>query len=112
MGLYDESWCVDCGKSQPYSSDDVVCGTCTANAYETRSGQLINYIKLHIISLEQDSAEVQKDLDYEEDLESDEYRMLEIQDIYLNGQLSATRHLLSLASDILGVQLEETNVHN
>ena len=40
-------------------------------------------------------------------MESDEYRQLEIQDIYLNGQLSATRHLLSLASDILGIQLEE-----
>ena len=107
MGLYDESWCVDCGKSQPYSPDDVVCGDCTSEAYEKRSIQLVNYMKLHVISLEQDSEQVQKDLDYEEDLESDEYRMLEIQDIYLNGQLSATRHLLSLASDILGVQLEE-----
>ena len=107
MGLYDESWCVDCGKSQPYSPDDVVCGDCTSEAYEKRSIQLVNYMKLHVISLEQDSEQVQKDLDYEEDLESDEYRMLEIQDIYLNGQLSAARHLLSLASDILGVQLEE-----
>lgn len=107
MGLYDESWCVDCGKSQPYSDEDVVCGTCTAEAYETRAGQLVNYMKLHVISLEQDSEQVQKDLDYEEDMESDEYRQLEIQDIYLNGQLSATRHLLSLASDILGIQLEE-----
>ena len=107
MGLYDESWCVDCGKSQPYSPDDVVCGDCTSEAYETRAGQLVNYIKLHIISLEQDYAENQKDMDDEEDLESDEYRQYEIQDIYLNGQLSATRHLLSLASDILGIQLEE-----
>ena len=57
MGLYDESWCVDCGKSQPYSPDDVVCGDCTSEAYEKRSIQLVNYMKLHVISLEQDYAE-------------------------------------------------------
>ena len=47
MGLYDESWCVDCGKSQPYSPDDVVCGDCTSEAYESRSNQTINYMKFH-----------------------------------------------------------------
>ena len=62
MGLRDESWCSDCGKSQPYSEDDVVCGECTSEAYEQRSNQLINYIKLHLISLEQDSQEVQESL--------------------------------------------------
>ena len=69
--------------------------------------QLIEYMKIHLISLEQDQDDVQKQLDDMEDMECDEYRQLEIQDIYLNGQLSATRHLLSLASDILGIQLEE-----
>ena len=107
MGLYDESWCVDCGKSQPYSPDDVVCGDCTSEAYETRAKQLITYIKLHVISLEQDSEKIQKKLDDMEDLECDEYNQLEISDIYTNGQLSATRHLLSVASDMLGIELEE-----
>ena len=55
MGLYDESWCVDCGKSQPYSPDDVVCGNCTSDAYESRSGQLYQYMNLHLISLMQDT---------------------------------------------------------
>ena len=107
MGLYDESWCTDCGKSQPYSPDDVVCGNCTSEAYESRSTKLIEYMKLHLISLEQDSEGIQKELDDMEDMECDDYRQLEISDIYTNGQLSATRHLLSVASDMLGIQTKE-----
>ena len=107
MGLYDESWCTDCGKSQPYSPDDVVCGDCTSEAYESRSTKLIEYMKLHLISLEQDSEGIQKELDDMEDMECDDYRQLEISDIYTNGQLTATRHLMSVASDILGIELEE-----
>ena len=90
MGIYDESWCTDCGKSQPYSPDDVVCGDCTSEAYEIRSNKLVNYMKLHLISLEQD-------LDEDIYAESDN----------IKGQISATRHLLSVASDILGIQTEE-----
>ena len=110
MGLYDESWCADCGKSQPYSPDDVVCGDCTAEAYEKRSLELINYMKLHILSLEQDSQEVNIQMDkygFEDDMESDEYRMLEIEDISLTGQLIASRHLMSVATGILGILTEE-----
>jgi NMD protein affecting ribosome stability and mRNA decay len=107
MGLYDESWCVDCGKSQPYSPDDVVCGDCTSEAYESRSVKLIEYMKLHLISLDQDSEKIWNAMDQIDDLESDEYEELNIQDIRNGGEIAATRHLLSLASDILGIQLEE-----
>ena len=107
MGLYDESWCVDCGKSQPYSPDDVVCGDCTSEAYESRSIKLIEYMKLHLISLEQDSAKIQDEMNNIEELESDEYRDLEIEDISINGQIIATRHLMSVANGILGIELEE-----
>mgnify|MGYP003330597387 CR=1 FL=1 len=107
MGLYDESWCVDCGKSQPYSPDDVVCGNCTADAYESRSTKLIEYMKLHLISLEQDSEELQSYFNSVEDFETDEYRQKEIEDISINGQIIATRHLMSVASDILGIELKE-----
>ena len=107
MGLRDESWCSDCGKSQPYSEDDVICGECTSEAYDKRSLQLINYMKLHLISLEQDSEELSKEMDKYMNLESDEYKDLEINDISLNGQIIATHHLLSVASDILGIQTEE-----
>ena len=107
MGLYDESWCVDCGKSQPYSEDDVVCGSCTSDAYESRSTKLIEYMKLHLISLEQDSEKIWNAMDQIDDLNSDEYERLNIEDIRNGGEQSATRHLLSVASDILGIQLEE-----
>ena len=75
--------------------------------YINRTTQLIEYMKLHLISLEQDSEGIQKELDDMEDMECDDYRQLEISDIYTNGQLSATRHLLSVASDMLGIELEE-----
>ena len=68
---------------------------------------LIEYMKLHLISLEQDSAHLEKAMDEYENYEDDEYRDLEIEDISNNGQIIATRHLLSVAADILGIQLEE-----
>jgi phosphosulfolactate phosphohydrolase-like enzyme len=107
MGLRDESWCADCGKSQPYSPDDVICAECTSEAYEKRSATLINYIKLHILSLEQDSEKIWNNMDQIDDLESDEYEMLNIEDIRTNGQIAASRHLLSVVAGILGVELEE-----
>ena len=70
------------------------------------TNQLIEYIKLHLISLEQDSAILNDKID-KTDMNSHNYELLDIEDISLNGQIIATRHLLSVASDILGIQLEE-----
>lgn len=54
--------------------------------------QLIEYIKLHEISLLQDAEMLQNKLDsFEGDLDSDEYRELEIEDIQNTGELIATR---------------------
>jgi hypothetical protein len=75
--------------------------------YIRRTGQLIEYIKLHLISLEQDSQKLQSEMNLIEDMNSDEYWDLEIADISLNGQMIATAHLLSVAADILGVDLKE-----
>jgi len=66
--------------------------------------QLIEYIKLHLISLEQDSQKLQSEMNLIEDMNSDEYWDLEIADISLNGQMIATAHLLSVATDILEEQ--------
>lgn len=78
------------------------------NAYEQRSHQVINYLKLHEISLLQDAEKLQTMLDnFEGDLDSDDYRALEIEDISNTGELIATRHILSVVADILGIQLEE-----
>ncbi len=58
-------------------------------------------MKLHLISLEQDSEALQAEMDLFEEMESNEYQSLEIEDISINGQIIATRHFLSVANDIL-----------
>ncbi len=64
-------------------------------------------MKLHLISLEQDAVMLQDKLDsFTGDYDSDEYRELEIQDIINTGELSATRHLLSVATDIMNASNE------
>jgi hypothetical protein len=58
---------------------------------------LIQYMNLHLISLEQDSEGIEKAMDNYSNYEDDDYRMLEIEDISTNGQIIATAHLLSVA---------------
>lgn len=68
---------------------------------------MIEYIKIHEISLLQDADKFQKLMDeFEGDLDSDEYRELEIEDVINTGELNATRHLLSVAQDILDNNLQ------
>jgi hypothetical protein len=40
-------------------------------------------------------------MDLFEEMESNEYQALEIEDISINGQIIATRHFLSVAKDIM-----------
>ena len=58
---------------------------------------LIEYMKAHLISLEQDSAYLEKRMEEYENYEDDEYRELEIEDISTNGQIIAIRHILDVA---------------
>lgn len=68
----------------------------------TKSSRFMEYMKLHEISLLQDAEKLQKLMDdFEGDYDSDEYRELEIEDIINTGELNATRHLLSVATDIM-----------
>ena len=62
----------------------------------------MEYIKLQEISLLQDADKLQKLMDdFTGNLDTDEYRELEIADICNTGELIATRHLLSVATDIM-----------
>ena len=106
MGMRDESWCSGCGCSQPYSEDEVTCGNCTSEAYEIRSGKLVEYMKIHKISLEQDLANVSDKMEAL-DPNSKDFNYLDIEYNWVSGQLTATHHLLSVGSDILGIQTEE-----
>jgi hypothetical protein len=102
MGMYDESWCNGCGKSQPYSEDEeIYCGECATDYANENVNRFLEYVKLHLISLEQDSDKVNAAMDEIEDLDSDEYKDLEIEDISINGQIMATSHLLKIALDNL-----------
>jgi len=68
----------------------------------TKSSQFLEYMKLHLISLEQDSERIQEEMSqFEYNMDSKDYQSLEIEDISLNGQIIATRHLLSVATDIM-----------
>ena len=68
----------------------------------TRSSKFMEYMKLHLISLEQDEEEIKHFFNtYEGDFDTDEYRQMEIKDIINLGELKATRHILSVATDIM-----------
>lgn len=60
--------------------------------------QLIEYMKIHLISLEQDSAFLEKQLnDFTGNFESDEWEELNIADINNTGQMQGVRHILDVA---------------
>ena len=61
---------------------------------------LIEYMKIHLISLEQDDERIQKEMDEYENYEDDEYLMLEIEDISNTGQIIATHHILNYALEL------------
>jgi hypothetical protein len=61
----------------------------------------VNYIKLHLMSIDQDSERIQDAMNKYQNYEDDAYRELEIEDISLNGQWIATEHLLSVVTGIL-----------
>ena len=64
--------------------------------------QLIEYMKIHEISLLQDAEKLNNIFNtYEGDFDTDEYREYEVADIINTGELIATRHLLSVATDIM-----------
>jgi hypothetical protein len=59
------------------------------------------YIKLHLLSLEQDSEELEKQMGFYDDLDSDDYKDLELEDVSINGQMIACYHLLSVLEGTL-----------
>jgi hypothetical protein len=54
------------------------------------------YVRLHLLSLEQDSEEIQAKMDTYADPNNSDYQSLEIEDISTNGQILACYHFLSV----------------
>jgi DNA-binding phage protein len=63
------------------------------------TNKLIEYMKLHLISLEQDY-----EVFYENYLNDSNYEPEKIDNI--KGQMKATRHLMSVASDMIRLPIE------
>ena len=71
---------------------------------------IIEYMQIHEVSLTQDAEKLQRLMDqFEGDFDSDEYRHLEMEDIINTGELRATRHLLSVAYDMISPQTTDRN---
>jgi DNA-binding phage protein len=70
--------------------------------YMTRSSKFIEYMKLHLISLNQDYEKF-----YEDYLNDNNYYQEDIDNI--RGQIKATKHLLSVATDIMNSSNERYN---
>ena len=61
----------------------------------TKSSHFLEYMKLHLISLEQDLQQLN-------DNRSNVWaEASDAEETYLNGQIYATKHLLSVATDIM-----------
>ena len=109
MGMYDESWCASCGAGMHYTEDeDVTCYRCDQEEYnkiETRSSKFMEYMKIHLISLNQDLEDAKNN----EPLNEDEYYE---SDAFYMGAIEATEHLLSVATDIMNSTNERYNNDN
>jgi len=62
--------------------------------------ELIEYMKIHLISIEQDQSDVSDEME-KVDMNSKAFDELDFEYNWLAGQIIATRHLLSVANDIL-----------
>lgn len=69
--------------------------------YINRTGQLKEYIKLHLISLMQDLEELEDKME-QLDMNSKDFKELDFEFNIKSGEITATRHLLSVVEDIMG----------
>ena len=68
--------------------------------YVYRKGKLIEYLKLHIISLNQDLEQLSSRMD-SLDPASKDFAELDIEYNYTSGQVSATMHILEYVEEIM-----------
>jgi len=71
----------------------------------TKSSQFLEYMKLHLISLMQDLESLEDRME-KIDPNCKEYAELDFEFNWVSGQITATRHLLSVATDIMNSSME------
>ena len=68
--------------------------------YINRKKQLINYLELHAMSLNQDLENMSKQMDFL-DPASKDFAELDIEYNFTSGQVSATMHILEYVEEIM-----------
>lgn len=71
------------------------------SAYIIRTGQVKEYMKLHLISLMQDLEELEDKME-QLDMNSKDFKELDFEFNIKLGEITATRHLMSVVEDIMG----------
>ena len=66
----------------------------------TKSSHFLEYMKIHQISLQQDLEKLSEQMDAL-DPNCKDFNYLDIEYNWVSGQLTATHHLLSVATDIM-----------
>lgn len=59
---------------------------------------LLEYMKLHLVSIEQDQAEIEKQME-DLDMNSKEFLELDFEYNWLAGQIIATRHFIQIGEE-------------
>jgi len=67
----------------------------------TKSSHFLEYMKIHLISLEQDMLKLSDEMELFEEQESNEFRDMDYRYNQLMGAIEATAHLMSVATDIM-----------
>jgi len=75
----------------------------------TKSSAFLEYMKLHLISLEQDLEQLSNQMDAL-DPASKDFNELDFDYNIKSGEITATRHLLSVATDIMNSSNEREYV--
>lgn len=76
--------------------------------YVQRVESLVNYIELHLTSLQQDLDKLSEQMEkYDED--SKAHRSMDEEYLYLSGQITAASHLLSVVNDTMVTWKREKN---
>ena len=78
---------------------------------KTRSSKFIEYMKIHLISLMQDLEALEDEME-KLDMNSKAFVELDFEFNVKSGEITATRHLLSVATDIMNNSNERYNNDN
>ena len=62
------------------------------------SSYLIEYMRAHLISIEQDQAEIEKQME-DLDMNCKEFKELDAEFVWLGGQIIATRHFIQIGEE-------------